>query len=205
MKITFPLPTDNATHTYCPHCGAEAISSVTQDGATRFACSNCHQVHDRVIQIGPGLTWWVDAKTHELWHESAGLVIVDESDRILVFERLIYPRQTTFPAGHVKAGEDPAQTVLREASEEVGLSLTEVEPIGDDAIPGDRCSRGADFHQWHLYRTRVADGTRPQLTGSNEGHRAVWLTLDQLRATDTPPAVRFMLKKYGSQLLGLKP
>ncbi len=64
-----------------------------------------------------------------MWHASVHIWIIDE-DRALIQQRS--EKKESYPgywdvaaAGHVRAGETPVQTAIRETREEIGLSLTE--------------------------------------------------------------------------------
>ncbi|MBA3687285.1 MAG: NUDIX domain-containing protein [Chloroflexi bacterium] len=110
----------------------------------------------------------------------------DENDRILL-TRLTYPEikagHWTLPGGGIDFGESPAEAVLRELTEETGLtgsitSLAAVESwIRRGPITG---ASGDDFQAIQiLYRVLVTGGTlRDELDGSTDA--AAWFTRDEV-------------------------
>ena len=106
----------------------------------------------------------------------------DEDGRILL-ARLTYPEMKaghwTLPGGGIDFGESPAEAVLRELTEETGLtgrvaSLAGVQSwVRRGPTPG---GTGDDFHAIQiLYRVIVTGGTlRDELDGSTDA--AAWFT-----------------------------
>jgi len=113
---------------------------------------------------------------------AAYALCLDQQDRILL-TRLspweVKPGQWTLPGGGIDFGEAPADAVLRELTEETGLtgeviSLAEVLSwIRRGAIPA---YPGDDFHAIQvIYRVRVTGGTlRDEVDGSTDA--AAWFT-----------------------------
>lgn len=62
--------------------------------------------------------------------KGAAVLIIKESS-VLLTKRLIEPYQGYWevPAGHVKEGEDPSATVIREAEEEAGVKISSVKKL----------------------------------------------------------------------------
>ena len=116
---------------------------------------------------------------------AAYALCVDETGRILV-TRLTYPELKagwwTLPGGGIDFGESPTEAVLRELTEETGLSgaiesLAGVESwVRRGPVPG-----GADEFQaiQIIYRVGVTGGTLTnELDGSTDA--AAWFTRDEL-------------------------
>jgi 8-oxo-dGTP diphosphatase len=106
----------------------------------------------------------------------------DDAARILL-TRLTYPEikagYWTLPGGGLGFGETPFEAVLRELTEETGLSGTVLSLAGVESwvrrgpVPG---GVGDDFHAIQiLYRVRITGGTlRDELDGSTDA--AAWFT-----------------------------
>ena len=106
----------------------------------------------------------------------------DEAERILL-TRLTYPEMKagywTLPGGGIDFGESPADAVLRELTEETGLtgsidSLAGVESwVRRGPVPG---GVGDDFHAIQiLYRVDITGGTlQDEADGSTDA--AAWFT-----------------------------
>jgi 8-oxo-dGTP diphosphatase len=110
----------------------------------------------------------------------------DEAGRILL-ARLTYPETKaghwTLPGGGIDFGEAPTAAVLRELTEETGLTGTVLYLAGVESwvrhgpVPG---GSGDDFHAIQiLYRVLVSGGTlRDELDGSTDA--AAWFTRAEL-------------------------
>jgi ADP-ribose pyrophosphatase YjhB (NUDIX family) len=72
----------------------------------RRACSDCGAIHFTDPKVGVG-------------------VFVFQDDQVLLIKRGMDPERDkwSIPAGFVDAGEDPAETAVREAKEETGLDV----------------------------------------------------------------------------------
>jgi 8-oxo-dGTP diphosphatase len=110
----------------------------------------------------------------------------DDVGRILL-ARLTYPEikagHWTLPGGGIDFGESPTEAVLRELTEETGLtgailSLAGVESwVRRGPVPG---GPGDDFQAIQiLYRVQVTGGTlRDEVDGSTDA--AAWFTRDEI-------------------------
>jgi 8-oxo-dGTP diphosphatase len=118
---------------------------------------------------------------------AAYALCLDEAGRILL-ARLTYPEiaagSWTLPGGGLEFGEMPTDAVLRELTEETGLtgeveSLAGVESwVRRGPVPG---GVGVDFQAIQIiYRVRVTSGTlKDELEGSTDA--AAWFSRDELR------------------------
>jgi 8-oxo-dGTP diphosphatase len=114
----------------------------------------------------------------------AACALVDTDGRVLLAQRPAGRAMAglwEFPGGKVEAGERPEQTVIRELSEELGISVTEacLAPLtfASHAYP--------DFHLlMPLYVCRRWEGA----VTPKEGQELVWVRPNRLREYDMPPA-----------------
>jgi len=197
MKIDFPLPTDGKRHGYCQNCHSEKVSDVEKNGKTLYKCNKCGNSYERLIDLDPRIKWWVDKKTKEYWHESVG-IFVSHKEKLLLFERTIYPYAYTIPAGHLDINETPDEAAVRELKEETSISLSKVNPY----VANDKCRKGADYHKWHLY-TAPLDKLPSIKIQNTEGHKGTWVKLSKALKLDLTLPVRFFLRKYNKELLKL--
>jgi 8-oxo-dGTP diphosphatase len=114
----------------------------------------------------------------------AACALVDADGRVLLAQRPAGRAMAglwEFPGGKVEAGERPEQTVIRELTEELGISVTEA-----CLAPLTFASHGyPDFHLlMPLYVCRRWEGAvTPQ-----EGQELAWVRPNRLREYDMPPA-----------------
>jgi 8-oxo-dGTP pyrophosphatase MutT (NUDIX family) len=200
VKLDFKWQDDGKAHQYCVHCHAEAVERVREGDRTYYLCRSCQQRNDRCIEVDPAIKWWV-ANDGEYWHESAGVFIRNPEGKFLFFERVILPFALTIPAGHVDAGEDPLTTARRETEEEVGLVADRLTEVTSEDIVGDSCRRGSDAHHWHAYLLVLATAVDVEVKETDEGKKAVWLTLDEALQQDLTVPVRLLIQKFRESLL----
>ncbi len=166
---------------FCILCFSESIEKILKDGRTYYTCHACGKTSERSIVIDNGITWWVDTNG-TYYHESVGVVVLNEKKEVLCLLRKIFPFAYSIPAGHLDTGEQPERAALRELKEETGLSPSTLpELIGEFDFHGDPCRRGSDNHRWHLYKAHT-ECTPQQLHLNDESSRAEWLCVDEIRA-----------------------
>lgn len=203
MKITFPLPTDNASHHYCLQCHADGVRRVEVDGLTKFTCPSCHALADRYIHIGNTPhdgKWWVDEKG-DLWGETACVFVRNPEGKYLFFERITFPLGYTVPAGHVDNAETGGEAAARrELQEEVGITARHLKFVVKTDIIGDCCVGGADAHVWWIYREDLDHTIDVEVLEKEEGKKPIWLTLAEARAKELPFAIRYILEHFSDQI-----
>ena len=116
---------------------------------------------------------------------TVGALLVLEHDGQVLVLRQLHRAGWTLPGGLLDHGESPAQGVVREASEELGLTV-DIDPERDLPI--------ATLVEPHSQRVdvifhRVVD-TRPVLQPRGEAFRVSWRSLDDLVAEDEDPVTR---------------
>lgn len=92
---------------YCPICGTELIDEQIEDRLRRY-CQQC----DQPIYRNP--------------KPCAGVLVVDECERVLLVKRTEPPAPGTWsvPAGYLEADEPPRQAAVRELREETSVSVS---------------------------------------------------------------------------------
>lgn len=114
---------------------------------------------------------------------SVGVIITDESDRLLMVTRGWWPKGTAPVAGHVKdAHTDVAGALVAEVQEEVGLTVTGSGLVWEGHLPNLCASlphQPRPGHYWHL-ATATAEGTVVAAPGETKG--AHWYTRSKVDA-----------------------
>ncbi|GAA1157734.1 NUDIX hydrolase [Ornithinicoccus hortensis] len=106
---------------------------------------------------------------------TVGAVCVLEHDGEVLFLSQPHRRGWSLPGGLLDRGETPAQAVVREVREEVGLVI---DP-GDPLVTGvHQRTQSVDV----VFRVRLTQ--RPRLRLAHEARRARWWTPAQLRGAD---------------------
>ena len=81
--------------------------------------------------------------------------------------------------------------VAREIAEEAGIEICPEKPVFTETLK-EPCRRGADFHEWRLYRATVDRNTA---TLSDEADIIGWYTPDEIRGLDLTIPTEHFLKK----------
>lgn len=198
VLIKFPPPDDGKTHEYCTNCQDEAVERVGKNRRTRFRCGSCRRKDKRRIMFDPAMVSWV-ATDRIYWHESTGVFVRDQRGKFLFFKRNTFPSSArTVPSGHVDTGEQPELSAARELLEETGLEAHQLKHVASYDISGDSCRRGSDHHRWHAYLFVLDSPVEVKL--SNEGRRAVWLTLAKARKKRLTYPVRYIIERHAAEL-----
>jgi 8-oxo-dGTP pyrophosphatase MutT (NUDIX family) len=202
MKVTFPILKEGS-HRYCMVCHvADTISDVVVNDMFKRKCSACGAVSDRYIHIGNeagDAKWWLDEDSM-LRHESSGVFVRNPDGKYLFFERTSFPFGYTIPAGHVDHDEDGAQAAARELGEEVGIESKRLTHIASPEIVDDKCGSGADTHKWNIYREDLEQLLDVKVLEEDEGRHPAWMTLDEVRQKEMPPAIRYLLDTFADQI-----
>ncbi|MCA9331201.1 NUDIX hydrolase [Candidatus Saccharibacteria bacterium] len=93
-------------------------------------------------------------------NRSVGVIMTDETGRILLINRAKPPYGWAPPAGHIDDHGGSLDTAIAEVSEETGLGLS-----GEDmrlVMEGYRihgqCRRGGEYHDWDVWTTPLPSG-----------------------------------------------
>lgn len=163
-------------------CFSGPVERVFAEGRTYYRCDACNKISARSIVIDNGITWWI-SEQGTYFHESVGVLVMNEKKELLCLLRSIYPFVYSIPSGHLDAGELPMNAAIRELEEETGLVPTaNIELIAEYDLHGDSCRRGSDDHRWHLYRTLVTG--QPTIHLSDEASHFKWVGVDEVSSMD---------------------
>jgi 8-oxo-dGTP pyrophosphatase MutT (NUDIX family) len=105
-------------------------------------------------------------------HHSVG-ALIQRGKSFLLFDRVRPPFGFAAPAGHIDAGEDPKDALLREVKEETGLTVLASELIFEEELLFDTCRHGVEVHMWYVYRIEVEGELHPDVV---ESQRMGWYT-----------------------------
>lgn len=166
---------------YCLKCNSTKIERVFKDGKTYYFCEDCLTTAERTLVIDNAVNWWID-KERNYWHESAGVIVLNEKGEWLIAMRVIFPFAYALSVGgHVDKGENALDVARRETLEEIGLDLPkeDFKFVREFHLPGDSCRRGSDHHLWHLYMTKI--DSRKEIHLNDEASNFLWLKPDEIK------------------------
>ncbi|MCP4663228.1 MAG: NUDIX hydrolase [bacterium] len=190
MKILGSIHEDGEPHSYCPDCWSRGILPYHLDGKEYYRCDRCGYDDSRLIMFYPQMRYRI-MEDRELLHYTVGAVI-EWQGKYLLFRRRLFPFKYTIVAGHWDSSDStPEAAITREIEEEAGIELHPADsPIVETL--NDPCRRGADFHEWRLYRFKVL---RHMVTMSDEADIIGWYSPEEIRGIDlTIPTEHFFRK-----------
>ena len=192
MKVKGQIQRDDNPHSYCPECWRECIQPYTVKGREYYRCERCGYNDSRLIMFYPQMRYRI-LPDDELLHYSVGVVIEWEG-KILLFHRRLFPFRYTIVAGHWDLDDETPETaVAREIVEEAAIEIRLEKPVFVETLK-EPCRRGADFHEWRLYRATVDRNTA---TLSDEADIIGWYAPDEIRKLDLTIPTKHFLRKLG--------
>lgn len=126
-------------------------------------------------------------------HYSVGAVI-ELGGRYLLIDRVKPPLGFAGIAGHVDAGEDVTEALRREVREESGLEVEKYEPLFEEEVGWNVCSRGVPVHYWYLFRCGVSGDVRHNIL---EAKSIGWYSVEDIRSLKLEPVWEYWFKKLG--------
>ena len=124
---------------------------------------------------------------------TVGVFIFNSNGELLLLQSHKWPGRSVVPGGHVELGETLEQTVLREAKEESGLDVYDLEFICFQECIYDPAFWKPRHFIFFDYAAKT-DSLDVQLNDEAEGYR--WVKLDE--TLDLPPDsyTRYAIEKY---------
>jgi 8-oxo-dGTP pyrophosphatase MutT (NUDIX family) len=177
----------------CMKCRTPALDRIEVDDRELYICRNCGHEDGRALYTkGLRVDFLEDGSPK---HYSVG-ALIKNGEKILVIERRVWPYKYGLPAGHVDEHEDGDHAIVREMQEELGVSLDDFEVIAHEPqLVGDKCRKGADVHDWALYRCQADVGAVQNR--SDEAKRLLWVTSLEASSLDFAFASGHMLRSVG--------
>lgn len=140
------------------------------------------------------LSYWAKApvrpgsdRNRQVFRAGVGLAIVDESGRVLAFERSDLQHSWQLPQGGLNPSEDAEAAAWRELKEETGLGTEHVTLeeetdvwVGYELPEEARSSKTGrgQVHRWFLFRLKPGVELPPQPPGEFRDRQ--WMTVDEL-------------------------
>jgi 8-oxo-dGTP pyrophosphatase MutT (NUDIX family) len=185
---------------YCIQCFSGPIKRIFKENLTYYHCLACGITSERSLVIDNKIVWRIDEQ-RMYWHESVGVVLVNEDNKILCLMRQIYPFAYSIPAGHLDVEEKPEVAAKRELAEETGISKVEkFELVKEFDMVGDSCRRGSDDHHWHLYRAKVLG--RAEISLADEASSANWFSIEEIKKLkNVAYPLKYIIETFGASLI----
>lgn len=201
MKIPSNI-NKNIKGQYCLRCYSTKINRIFRNSKTYYFCDDCQTMSERILVIDNMIKWWIDSDDN-YWHESVGVIILNEKNKLLIIMRAIYPFAYALPAGHVNKGEEFLAAAQRETAEEIGISLPkkQFKLICNFQLPNDSCRRGSDHHLWHLYLAKIKSSDHI-IQLNDESVSFHWLDIKTILSKDniTYP-LKYIITNFGNKIL----
>ncbi len=130
-------------------------------------------------------------------HYSVGALVERNSNNSIEYfliDRGTWPYGYAGVAGHVDEGERPENALMREVSEEVGMTVSGYELIREGMLDWNKCNKGVGVHYWYLYRCKV-DG--PVKLSKREAKSFGWYDVDEIRELELEEVWKYWFEDLG--------
>ena len=124
-------------------------------------------------------------------HYSVG-ALIEKNGKYLLIDRVQPPYGFAGIAGHIDAGEDPVQALVREVKEESGLTVQEYHLCFEEEVPNNVCSKGITVHYWYLYECKVSGEIQKN---TKETKSIGWYSKEELKRLKLEPVWQYWFKK----------
>lgn len=112
-------------------------------------------------------------------HTSVGMILTNSQGQILLIDRKRFPLFFACPAGHLEEAEQPEAGAIREAREEVGFDISNLQLVLHERFENPCRRQDGTWHEWWVYR---ADFTG-ELKGSQDETKSVgWYKGEEIQA-----------------------
>lgn len=105
-------------------------------------------------------------------------LIVRKNDQVLFIERKKYNPGFALPAGH-QDGDSAKDAAIKELSEEVGLTATEIQEVLVKDLQNPCSREGGANHRWTVFEVKNWHGDI--VPSEDEAKQAVWLDAAQIK------------------------
>lgn len=112
-------------------------------------------------------------------HTSVGVILTNASGQILLIDRKRFPLFFACPAGHLEEGEQPEAGAIREAKEEVGFNISNLQLVLHERFDNPCRRQDGIWHEWWVYR---ADFFGELQASQDETKSAGWYDRDEIEA-----------------------
>jgi 8-oxo-dGTP diphosphatase len=122
--------------------------------------------------------------------QGCSIIFVDDQDRILLSlrddtHRIPYPNMWDLPGGHVEDDETPAECIVREMKEEMGLDIGEIQLFSVEEF--------ADRTEFTFWKKIDLDTSKIELS---EGQRVQLFTYDEIDNMMLFPGFKKIIRKF---------
>jgi 8-oxo-dGTP pyrophosphatase MutT (NUDIX family) len=126
-------------------------------------------------------------------HKSAGIIIQNTHNELLMIDRANFPYGWACPAGHINEGETPEQAAIRETQEETGLELVDCALLVHEYVGWNECAQGTKGHDWFVYR---ALGWEGEIKATNKEAKEIkWQPKADLPRLNLEPVWKYWFEK----------
>lgn len=133
------------------------------------------------------------SKNGKEMHYSVG-AFVKRDEEFLLVERLKTPYGFAGIAGHMDRGETKEETLIREVSEESGLTVKDYNLVFEEEVKGNVCSRGVDTHYWYVFDCGASGSVK---LNHLEAKSIGWYSPTKIRELTLEPIWEYWFKKSG--------